>query len=104
MVVAMFAELERLTTNDRELLVLIDASEMQAALLGPTEIRAMMNVWTSSAGLSERSRIAIYAPSDLVYGLARMAQVFGGSASDARFVVFRTKDAARDWLLGGPTA
>ena len=100
----MFEDLERLTTNDAELLVLIDASEIQAALLSPTEVRAMMQSWKSCAGLRERARIAIYAPSDVVYGLTRMAQAFGGNASEGRFEVFRAKDAARDWLLGGLTA
>jgi DNA-binding NarL/FixJ family response regulator len=31
---------------------------------------------------------------------ARMAQVFAGDALEGRLAVFRTKDAARDWLLG----
>jgi hypothetical protein len=30
-----------------------------------------------------------------------MAQAYGGTAADERLAVFRTKDAARDWLLGG---
>jgi hypothetical protein len=72
--VALFAELEQLTTTDGELLVLIDESEIDAGLLGSPELRAMMAAWEGSDGLRERSRIAIYAPSDLVYGLNRMAR------------------------------
>jgi hypothetical protein len=98
--VALFAELEQLTPTDGELRVLIDESEIDAGLLGSPEIRAMMAAWEGSDGLRERSRIAIYAPSDLVYGLSRMAQAYGGTAADERLAVFRTKDAARDWLLG----
>jgi hypothetical protein len=30
-----------------------------------------------------------------------MAQAYGGTAADERLAVFRTKDAARDWLLDG---
>ena len=101
MVVALFAELERLTTSDRELLVLIDESDMHAALLGTGELRSMMEAWKGSAGLRERSRMAIYAPSAVGYGVNRMAQAFAGNASEGRLEVFRTKDAARDWLLGG---
>ena len=63
MVVALFAELERLTTDDGALLVLIDESEMHAALLGSTELRSMLQAWQGSEGLRERSRIVIYAPS-----------------------------------------
>jgi hypothetical protein len=100
MVVAMFRDLEELTGHDAELLVLIDESEMKAALLGPHELRAMMDALKASAGLRRRSRIAIYAPSNLVYGLNRMAQAFAGEASEGRLEVFRTEDAAKRWLLG----
>lgn len=100
-IIALFVELERQATTDGELFVLIDESETDAALLGATELRAMMNAWAGSEGLRERSRIAIYAPSDVVYGLNRMAQAFGGGPAEGRFGVFRTKEAARDWLLGG---
>lgn len=100
MVVSMFRELEQLTTTDRELLVLIDESEMNAALLRPAELRAMIDALKASAGLHQRSRIAIYAPSNVDYGLNRMAQVFAGEASEGRLEVFRTKDAAKNWLLG----
>src|SRR6266581_5455047 len=63
MVVAMFADLEQLTTADRELLVLLDESQMNATLLRPSELRAMIDAWKKLDGLRERSRIAIYAPS-----------------------------------------
>jgi hypothetical protein len=97
----LFAELEQLTPTDGELRVLIDESEIDAGLLGSPELRAMMARWEGSEGLRERARIAIYASSDLVYGLSRMAQAFGGTAAHERLAVFRTKDAAPDWLLGG---
>ena len=100
MVVSMFAELERLTT-DGELLVLIDESEMNAMLLGPGELRAMINAWKGSEGLRQRSRIAIYAPSNVTYALNRMAQAFAGSASEGRIEVFRSRDGAEGWLFGG---
>jgi hypothetical protein len=99
-VVALFAELERLTTTDGELLVLIDESETLAGLLGNTELRSMMGAWLGSDGLRNRSRIAIYTPSDLGNGLSRMAQLFGGGPADDRLAVFHTRRAARNWLLG----
>jgi hypothetical protein len=95
-VVALFAELEQLTTTEGELLVLIDESEIDAELLGSTDLRAMMARWEGSQGLRERSRIAIYAASDFVYGLNRMAQAFAGDASEGRLEVFRTK---RNFLM-----
>jgi hypothetical protein len=101
MVVSMFHELEQLTTHDAELRVLIDESDMKAALLSPSELRAMIDALKASAGLRHRSRIAIYAPSNLVYGLNRMAQAFAGVASEGRLEVFRSEDAARRWLLRG---
>jgi hypothetical protein len=100
LVESMFADLERLTPDDGELLVLIDESEMKAVLLGPHELRAMMDALKASAGLRRRSRIAIYAPTNLVYGVNRMAQAFAGEASEGRLEVFRNEDAAKRWLLG----
>ena len=99
-VVALFAELERLTTTDGELLVLVDESEIHPEAVGNTELRNMMGAWLESDGLRNRSRIAIYAPSDLVDGLSRMAQAFGGGPADDRLAVFRSRQAARNWLLG----
>ena len=98
MVVSMFNELEQLTTPRSELRVLIDESDMKAGLLSPNELRAMMGALKASEGLRHRSRIAIYAPSTVVYGLNRMAQAFAGEASEGRLEVFRSEDAARDWL------
>jgi hypothetical protein len=100
-VASMFADLERLTTDEGELLVLIDESEMKAGLLSPGELRAMIDELKRSAGLRYRSRIAIYAPSAVVYGLNRMAQAFAGEASEDRLEVFRGEGAAVAWLLGG---
>jgi hypothetical protein len=65
-VAALFAELERLTAADGELLILIDESEMDEGTLDSTELRAMMAAWEGSEGLRERSPIAIYAPTDPV--------------------------------------
>jgi hypothetical protein len=100
MVVAMFNALDQFATGDAELLVLIDESDMRAALLSPSELRAMIDALKASAGLRHRSRIANHAPSNLVYGLNRMAQAFAGEASEGRLEVFRSEDAARSWLLG----
>ena len=100
MVASMFDELEHLAVDAAELLVLIDESEMKGGLLGTGELRAMISALKASAALRHRSRIAIYAPSNLVYGLNRMAQAFAGEASEGRLEVFRTEDAAERWLLG----
>jgi hypothetical protein len=96
---SMFRDLERLTTEDGELLVLIDESEMLARLLQPSELREMIDLLKGSKGLRQRSRIAIYAPSPVVYGMNRMAQAFAGQASEGRLEVFRTADDAEAWLL-----
>jgi hypothetical protein len=96
---SLFHELEQLTTEDAELLVLIDESEVMVRLLRPSELREMIDLLKASTGLRERSRIAIYAPSPIVYGMNRMAQAFAGQASEGRFEVFRTADDAETWLL-----
>ena len=96
---SMFNELEQMISDDAELLVLIDESEMTARLLGSSELREMINVLRASVGLRQRSRIAINAPSPIVYGMNRMAQAFAGQASEGRLAVFRTADDAETWLL-----
>ena len=60
----------------------------------------MIDKLKASPGLSHRSRIAIYAPSNLVYGVNRMAQAFAGEEWEGRLGVFRTEDGAKRWLLG----
>ena len=82
---SLFHELEQLTTEDAELLVLIDESEVMVGLLRPSELREMIDLLKASAGLRERSRIAIYAPSPMVYGMNRMAQAFAGQALEGRY-------------------
>jgi hypothetical protein len=103
-VVALFAELERLTSAESELLVLVDESEIYPEAVGNTELRNMMGAWLESDGLRNQSRIAIYAPSHLVNGLALMVQAFGGGPADHRLMVFRSRRAARNWLLGDTPA
>src|SRR5204863_3473788 len=98
--ISMFNALDRLTTGDAELLVLIDESDMKAALLKPNELRAMMDALKASGRLRHRSRIAIHAPSNLVYGVNRMAQAFAGEESHGRLEVFRSEEDAKLWLLG----
>jgi hypothetical protein len=97
---SMFRELENLTTPGRELLVLIDESEMSPAFISPTNLRLMMDAWRGSEGLRSRARISVYAPSSVMYGLNRMAQTFAGQALEGRLHVSRSEDEARAWLLG----
>lgn len=46
---------------------------------------------------SEKSRRAVVAPGDFVFGLARMYEVFSGSTEE-NFSVFRNLDEAMEWL------
>jgi hypothetical protein len=59
----------------------------------------MMDAWRGSEGLRHRTRISVCAPSPVMYGLNRMAQVFAGSDSEGRIHVSRTEEEARDWLI-----
>ena len=96
---SLFHELEQLTTEDAELLVLVDESKVIARLLRPSELREMTDLLKACSRLRQRSRVAIYAPSPIVYGMNRMAQAFAGQASEGRYEVFRTPDDAETWLL-----
>jgi len=65
------------------------------SLRGP-ELRQLGEYGKSK--LHHRSKVAIVAPEDLAFGLARMLEVYR-EAEAVRHMVFRTVHEARAWLL-----
>jgi hypothetical protein len=82
--------------------VLVDETDASPGLLGPREIRSWIERW-KRAELME-GRLAVVAPSMVMFGLNRMAQGLAGSDADQHLAVFRTRDDAMLWLLGPATS
>jgi hypothetical protein len=98
-IVGMLDELAELAAAalPERLKVLVDETEASPGLLGPREIRSWIDRW-KRAELVE-GRLAVIAPTAVMFGLNRMAQGLSGSNAEQHLAVFKTRDAAMDWLL-----
>ena len=90
------AELERVARERSARSVLIDESDLDFALLSPSDVQALVRAWRKCPTLGE-AFIAVLAMKPLVYGMNRMAQAFSDRAPD-HLAVFRTREAALAWL------
>jgi hypothetical protein len=75
---------------------LVDLSRAQTGV-SPATLRHVAAVFAAADRKPEESQVAIYAPGDLFFGLARMYEAFRASSS-VRIRIFRTLDEARAWL------
>ena len=96
---AMFDELDELATAALPALltVLVDETGARPGLLNPLDIRNWVDRWRSSTSL-KAGRIAVVAPTFVMFGLNRMAHGFAGSDSTDHLAVFKERDAALGWL------
>ncbi|PFG73328.1 hypothetical protein [Tepidiforma thermophila] len=79
--------------------VLVDAAALETAEMEAGALAAAAEQLAARAG-----RIAVYAPGDLAFGLARQALQLAGVAEGVTMAVFREREAALRWLLGGEGA
>lgn len=100
-IAAMLTELEALANAalPAPLSVLVDETEASPGLLNPLDIRRWIDNWKQAAALKQ-GRIAVVAPTLVMFGLNRMAQGLAGGDSDAHLAVFRDRAAAEAWLHG----
>ncbi len=78
--------------------LLVDLSETVSSPRSSQALRSLAELMRKVYGGGEtRRRVAVVAPADLSFGLARMYQVFSDNVP-WEFVVFRDADAARAWL------
>ena len=100
---AIWAHLERLAKDpdfDPSFAQLLDITQVSRVELSSEEIRraAGRSVFASN------SRLAIVVSSNFVYGIARMFQIMRGMNGDEGIHVFRERDEALAWVLGGDGA
>ncbi len=96
---ALLVELEGMATAalPGELKILIDETDARAGLLGAAEIGKWINRWRGATALKQ-GKIAVIAPSLVMFGLNRMAAGVAGSDSEGHLDVFRTREGALEWL------
>jgi hypothetical protein len=91
--------LEALAQVQPSLRLLVDESEVEVSLIGPLDIRSIAQAWAGATTLKQ-IRVAVYAPSPVVYGLNRMVQAFGNA--QGKIAIFRDRAAALAWLVEPP--
>ncbi len=79
---------------------LMDFTPVTQFCIEPGEIRSLAQTMVFSAD----SRRAIVAPSDLLFGFARMYEILRDSAGETGIRVFRDRDEALDWVLAKSTS
>jgi hypothetical protein len=78
--------------------MLVDLRRADSALRTPETLEHFAQfVGTKLAGAPARPKVAVVAPADVSFGLARMYEAFASSI-EWDFVVFRALDAALAWL------
>ena len=76
--------------------VLMDESGLRPGLVSPSHIQQIAKLWRNAAAL-RGARIAVFAPSPVIYGLNRMFQAWAGE--EVRVAVFTGRGDATAWLL-----
>jgi hypothetical protein len=102
-IAGMLAELAELAVAalPARLNVLVDETDATPGLLGPREIRNWIEGWKRAELM--RGRLAVVAPTLVMFGLNRMAHGFAGDDAEGHLAVFRNRDAAMSWLLSRRT-
>ncbi|HEY6268086.1 MAG TPA: hypothetical protein VIX11_07310 [Candidatus Acidoferrum sp.] len=75
---------------------LLDVTQVTKLKLSSEDVRRV----AESNTLSTNPRLAIVATSSLVYGMARMFQIFREMKGEEKTRVFRDRDEALAWVLG----
>ena len=79
---------------------LLDVTQVTKLKLSSEDVRRV----AESNTLSTNLRLAIVATSSLVYGMARMFQIFREMKGEEKTRVFRDRDEALAWVLGNDGA
>jgi hypothetical protein len=86
------------TYFDKSFNVLIDLRRTDSASRSPSALQESVDlIHRKFINTSARPKVAVVAPGDVSFGLARMCEVFS-DAAPWEFEVFRSADAALAWL------
>jgi hypothetical protein len=83
---------------DKSFDILIDLRRTESSARSPSAIQESVDLMRRQfVNTSARPKVAVIAPGDVSFGLARMCEVFS-DAAPWEFEVFRSTDAALIWL------
>lgn len=86
------------TQFDESFNLLVDLRQAESSVRSAATLDEFANFIRRQYGsTTERPKVAVVAPEDISFGLARMYEVFSGDVS-WEFEVFRTADTALAWL------
>jgi hypothetical protein len=94
-----WAHQQRLETDpdfDAGFAQLLDVTQVTKLELSSDDVRRVAD----SNSFSPNPRVAIVATSSLIYGMARMFQIFREMKGEEKTRVFRDRDEALAWVLG----
>lgn len=77
---------------------MVDESAVTAGMITPAEIRRITSMFQESRALAS-ARIAVIAPSPVIYGLNRMVHGFASEGVAERIAIFRAAGEGLGWLL-----
>ncbi|HEY1958703.1 MAG TPA: hypothetical protein VGH28_23970 [Polyangiaceae bacterium] len=77
---------------------IIDESDLTPGLITPAEIRRIASMFQESRSLGT-ARVAVIAPSPVIYGLNRMVHGFASDAVGERIAIFRAVGDGLAWLV-----
>lgn len=79
---------------------IVDLTEVDDIDVTPAHLRALSQTVLPNQKQGHPMRIAVIAPDDLEFGMSRMYQALR-SESENDLRVFRTRDAAEEWMASG---
>lgn len=83
---------------DKSFNLLVDLQQTESTVRSTSALRELAEfIQRQLEDIHPHPKIAVIAPKDISFGLARMYEVFSGT-SDSEFVVFRDANAALAWL------
>lgn len=96
-----YADLVQSPDYDKEADDLVDLSGVTSLGVTTKGLRQLMGLFSELDELNIKSRLAIVAPGDAVYGVARMYQMLRGDDVPEEITVFRDLAEATAWLDEG---
>jgi hypothetical protein len=98
MIIGLLEELDSLAASGAgPLRILIDESELRAGFVSVSDVKSIARRWESAQALRS-ARIAVVAPTPVIYGLNRMMHGFASLDTENRIALFKSRVDAKAWL------
>ena len=95
---ALLTELDSLAQQGAALRLLLDETDLQAGLMGLSDIQDIVGDWRKASALKSR-RIAVVASNPLIRGLNQMFRIFANIENKGSVSAFSNRTDALAWLV-----